>query len=69
MSELFGQAAGTIIDADRAAAEATAGKALEAGISTGQIMSKGFVAGIAERFESCEPFLSDEPAASGPAHR
>jgi trimethylamine corrinoid protein len=62
MSDLFEQAAETIIDADRAAAEATARQALEAGISPAEIMSRGFVAGIAEvgeRFESGELFLPE----------
>jgi len=62
MSDLFEQAAETIIDADRAAAEATATQALEAGIAPAEIMSKGFVAGIAEvgeRFESGELFLPE----------
>jgi trimethylamine corrinoid protein len=60
--DLFTQAAQSIVAQDRAAAERIATEALEAGISAAQIMSQGFVAGIAqvgELFESGELFLPE----------
>jgi trimethylamine corrinoid protein len=60
--DLFAQAAQSIIDADREAAERIATEALAAGISPSEIMQQGFVKGIAEvgdRFESGELFLPE----------
>jgi trimethylamine corrinoid protein len=60
--DIYRRAACSIVEADRAAAEAIAGEALAAGISPAQIMQSGFVAGIAqvgELFESGELFLPE----------
>ena len=60
--DLFTQAARSIVEQDREAAEAIATEALAAGIPPAQIMSQGFVAGIAqvgELFESGELFLPE----------
>jgi trimethylamine corrinoid protein len=62
MSDLYSQAAEAIIEADADAARQVAEKALEQGIAPGEIMAKGFVAGIGEvgeRFESGELFLPE----------
>ena len=62
MSDLYSQAAEAIIEADADAARQVAEKALEQGIAPGEIMQRGFVAGIAEvgeRFESGELFLPE----------
>ncbi len=60
--DLFEQAASSIIDADRETAVRVANDALAAGIAPGEIMAKGFVAGISEvgeLFESGELFLPE----------
>jgi trimethylamine corrinoid protein len=60
--DLFTQAARAIVEADREAAVRIAQEALAAGIAPGEIMAKGFVAGIAEvgeLFESGELFLPE----------
>jgi len=60
--DLFTKAAASIVAQDRAAAEAVASEALAAGIAPAEIMSRGFVEGIAqvgELFESGELFLPE----------
>jgi len=60
--QFFKDAAQAIVDADRDAAVQIATDALAAGIEPGEIMQKGFVAGIAEvgeLFESGELFLPE----------
>ena len=59
---IYQEAAETIINADRAAAEDVATRALAAGIAPGDIMQNGFVKGIqevGELFESGEVFLPE----------
>ncbi len=60
--ELYQEAGDAIVNADRAAAEDVAKRALEAGIAPGDIMQNGFVKGIqevGELFESGEMFLPE----------
>ena len=62
MATIYEEAAQTIIDADRAGAEAVAARALAEGISPADIMQNGFVKGIqevGELFESGEVFLPE----------
>ena len=59
---IYQEAADSIINADRAAAEDAATRALAAGIAPGDIMQNGFVKGIqevGELFESGEVFLPE----------
>jgi corrinoid protein of di/trimethylamine methyltransferase len=60
--ELYQEASDSIVNADRAAAEDVAKRALAAGIAPGDIMQNGFVKGIQEvgdLFESGEVFLPE----------
>ena len=60
--ELYQEASDAIVNADRAAAEDIAKRALAAGIAPGDIMANGFVKGIqevGELFESGEMFLPE----------
>ena len=60
--DLFTKAAASIVEQDREAAMQIASEAIAAGIAPAEIMSKGFVAGIAEvgeLFESGELFLPE----------
>jgi len=62
MADIYQEAAETIVNADRAAAEEVAGRALASGIAPGDIMQNGFVKGIqevGELFESGEVFLPE----------
>lgn len=62
MTDIYQEAAATIISADREAAEAVAKRALEQGIAPAAIMAQGFVKGIqevGELFESGEVFLPE----------
>jgi len=62
MPTIYEEAAQTIVDADRAAAEEVAARALAAGLSPADIMQNGFVRGIqevGELFESGEVFLPE----------
>ena len=62
MATIYEEAAQTIVDADRAAAEEVAERALDSGIAPGDIMQNGFVKGIqevGELFESGEVFLPE----------
>jgi trimethylamine corrinoid protein len=62
MADIYQEAAQTIIDSDRAAAEEVATRALAAGIAPADIMANGFVKGIqevGELFESGELFLPE----------
>ena len=62
MSDLFSKAAEAIVEADAEAARDVAETALEEGIAPGEIMARGFVAGIGrvgEAFESGELFLPE----------
>src|SRR5664280_258319 len=62
MVDMYAEAAETIVNADRAAAEEVAGRALASGIAPGDIMQNGFVKGIqevGELFESGEVFLPE----------
>jgi trimethylamine corrinoid protein len=62
MATIYEEAAQTIVDADRAAAEAVAARALAEGIAPADIMQNGFVRGIqeiGELFESGEVFLPE----------
>ena len=62
MATIYEEAAQTIIDADRAAAEAVAARALAQGLAPADIMQNGFVVGIqevGELFESGEVFLPE----------
>ncbi len=60
--ELYKEACEAIVNADRAAAEDVARRALAAGLTPGDIMQNGFVKGIqevGELFESGEMFLPE----------
>jgi trimethylamine corrinoid protein len=60
--EFYQEAVQAILDADRAAAEDVAQRALDAGLAPADIMQKGFVRGIqeiGELFESGEVFLPE----------
>ena len=62
MATIYEEAAQTIIDADRAAAEEVAQRALDSGLAPADIMQNGFVVGISEvgeLFESGEVFLPE----------
>ncbi len=62
MADIYQEAADAIINADRAAAEDVATRALADGIAPGDIMQNGFVKGIqevGELFESGEVFLPE----------
>ncbi len=62
MADIYQEAAEAIINADRAAAEEVARRALGQGIAPGDIMQNGFVKGIQEigdLFESGEVFLPE----------
>ena len=62
MADIYREAAESIINSDRAAAEEVARRALEEGITPGEIMARGFVKGIqevGELFESGELFLPE----------
>ena len=62
MATIYEEAAQTIIDADRAAAEEVAQRALDSGLAPADIMQNGFVKGIqeiGELFESGELFLPE----------
>ena len=62
MATIYEEAAQTIVDADRAAAEQVAKRALEQGLAPADIMQNGFVKGIQEvgdLFESGEVFLPE----------
>jgi trimethylamine corrinoid protein len=62
MADIYQEAAESIVNADRAAAEETATRALAEGIAPGDIMQNGFVKGIqevGELFESGEVFLPE----------
>jgi trimethylamine corrinoid protein len=62
MATIYEEAAQTIIDSDRAAAEEVAARALAQGIAPADIMANGFVKGIqevGELFESGEVFLPE----------
>ena len=62
MATIYEEAAQTIVDADRAAAEEVARRALAEGLSPSDIMQNGFVRGIQEvgdLFESGEVFLPE----------
>ena len=62
MPTIYEEAAQTIVDADRAAAEEVARRALAEGLSPADIMQNGFVRGIQEvgdLFESGEVFLPE----------
>jgi trimethylamine corrinoid protein len=59
---IYAEAAESIINADRAAAEEVAQRAIDSGIAPGDIMQNGFVKGIQEigdLFESGEVFLPE----------
>jgi len=62
MADIYREAAESIINSDRAAAEEVAHRALAQGIAPGEIMAGGFVKGIqevGELFESGELFLPE----------
>ena len=62
MADIYREAADAIINSDRAAAEDVATRAIESGITPGDIMANGFVKGIqevGELFESGEVFLPE----------
>ena len=62
MADIYQEAAESIVNADRAAAEEVAQRALDAGIAPADIMQNGFVKGIQEvgdLFESGEVFLPE----------
>ena len=62
MATIYEEAAQTIVDADRAAAEEVARRALAEGLTPSDIMQNGFVRGIQEvgdLFESGEVFLPE----------
>ncbi len=62
MADIYEEAAETIIEADREAAEEVAARALASGIGPAEIMQLGFVKGIQEvgdLFESGELFLPE----------
>ena len=62
MADIYEEAAGSIVNADRAAAEEIAQRALDAGLAPADIMQNGFVKGIQEvgdLFESGEVFLPE----------
>ena len=62
MADIYQEAAESIVNADRAAAEEIANRALAEGISPTDIMQQGFVKGIQEvgdLFESGEVFLPE----------
>jgi trimethylamine corrinoid protein len=62
MADIYQEASEAIVNADRAAAEEVAKRALDAGIAPGDIMQNGFVKGIqevGELFESGEMFLPE----------
>ena len=62
MADIYQEAAESIVNADRAAAEEIAQRALDSGISPSEIMQQGFVKGIQEvgdLFESGEVFLPE----------
>ena len=62
MADIYQEAADSIINADRAAAEDVATRALDSGIAPADIMQNGFVKGIqevGELFESGEVFLPE----------
>ena len=62
MADIYQEAAESIVNADRAAAEEIAKRALASGISPSDIMQQGFVRGIQEvgdLFESGEVFLPE----------
>ncbi len=62
MATIYEEAAQTIVDADRAAAEEVAQRALDEGLAPADIMQNGFVKGIqevGELFESGEVFLPE----------
>jgi trimethylamine corrinoid protein len=66
--DFFAEAKQAIMDYDRDAAEDVATRAIAAGISPGDIMSRGFVTGIQEigdLFESGEVFLPELMMAAG----
>ncbi len=62
MADIYEEAAGSIVSADRAAAEEIAQRALDSGLAPADIMQNGFVKGIQEvgdLFESGEVFLPE----------
>jgi len=62
MADIYEEAAGSIVNADRAAAEEIAQRALDSGLTPADIMQNGFVKGIQEvgdLFESGEMFLPE----------
>ena len=62
MNDIYKEASEAIVNADRAAAEDVARRALAAGLTPGDIMQNGFVKGIqevGELFESGEMFLPE----------
>ena len=62
MSDIYAEAAESIVNADRAAAEEVARRALDSGLSPSEIMQQGFVKGIqqvGDLFESGEVFLPE----------
>ncbi len=62
MADIYAEAAGSIVSADRAAAEEIAKRALDSGLAPADIMQNGFVKGIQEvgdLFESGEVFLPE----------
>ncbi len=62
MPDIYEEAAGSIVNADRAAAEEIAQRALDSGLTPADIMQNGFVKGIQEvgdLFESGEVFLPE----------
>ena len=62
MPDIYAEAAESIVNADRAAAEEVARRALDSGVSPSEIMQQGFVKGIqqvGDLFESGEVFLPE----------
>ncbi|MBE0527955.1 MAG: B12-binding domain-containing protein, partial [Thermoleophilia bacterium] len=62
MADIYAEAAETIVNADRAASEEVAQRALDSGLTPADIMQNGFVKGIqevGELFESGELFLPE----------
>ena len=62
MADIYEEAAESIVNADRAAAEEVAKRALDSGIAPSDIMQNGFVKGIqqvGDLFESGEVFLPE----------
>ena len=62
MADIYAEAAESIVNADRAAAEEVARRALDSGVSPSEIMQQGFVKGIqqvGDLFESGEVFLPE----------